>query len=162
MADRISQSTYGETTKPGLRTKPYIGTFHSLGATILRHEFRAFGRDANFVIFDDHDSFDLVKKSVKKILPKEEAKASARKKGVPVFFAQRISELKNLPPELFPPKNRPRKINSSRGFSKSTKLRSRETMLLISTISLQSPSIFSKRPICAPKVSVKIRCGLSG
>jgi DNA helicase-2/ATP-dependent DNA helicase PcrA len=79
--------------------KPYIGTFHSLGAIILRREFRAFGRDANFVIFDDHDSFDLVKKAVKKILPKQDAKTAAKKKSVPAFFAQRISEMKNLSPD---------------------------------------------------------------
>ncbi len=77
--------------------KPYVGTFHSLGATILRREFRAFERDVSFVIFDDHDSFNLVKKAVKKILPKQEAKAAAKKKGIPIFFSQRISEMKNLP-----------------------------------------------------------------
>src|SRR5438105_2870856 len=42
---------------------PYIGTFHSLGARILRRECRIFGREPNFAIFDDHDSFDLIKKA---------------------------------------------------------------------------------------------------
>ncbi len=44
---------------------PFIGTFHSLGARILRAEARHAGRAPNFVIFDDHDSFDLIKKILK-------------------------------------------------------------------------------------------------
>jgi DNA helicase II / ATP-dependent DNA helicase PcrA len=65
---------------------PYVGTFHSLGARILRSECRVFGREPNFVIFDDHDSFDLIKKAVKGSATKEK----------PAWFAQKISELKNL------------------------------------------------------------------
>lgn len=68
------------------REGPFIGTFHSLGARILRKECRAFGRTPNFVIFDDHDAFDLVKKIVKGSLTKER----------PAFFARKISEMKNL------------------------------------------------------------------
>ena len=48
---------------------PYIGTFHSLGARILRKECGALHRTPNFAIFDDHDSFDLVKKATKAVLP---------------------------------------------------------------------------------------------
>ncbi len=48
--------------------EPFIGTFHSLGARIFRKECRAFGRKPNFVIFDDHDSFELVKKIIKELL----------------------------------------------------------------------------------------------
>lgn len=79
---------------------PYIGTFHSLGARILRKECRALGRDFNFTIFDDHDSFDLVKKAVKGIFAPVKTDASAgekkKRKEAPVFFAKTISEIKNL------------------------------------------------------------------
>ncbi len=77
---------------------PFIGTFHSLGARILREECRALERKPNFTIFDDHDSFSLVKKAVKAILPKSEASKEERKKEkeTPVIFAQGISKIKNM------------------------------------------------------------------
>src|SRR5262249_10932603 len=70
----------------------FIGTFHALGARILRKDAYNFGREANFAIFDDHDSFDLLKKIVKKYL----AEGKIGKKDTPAFFAGKISELKNL------------------------------------------------------------------
>src|SRR5580700_8666869 len=70
---------------------PYMGTFHSLGARILRQECRVFGREPNFAIFDDHDSFDLIKKAVKAASPEK------KKKEVPTMFARNIAEIKNLP-----------------------------------------------------------------
>ncbi len=83
-----------------LSAKPYIGTFHSLGAKILRKECHSFGREPNFAIFDDHDSFDLIKKAVKSIYPvkkggDERPSKSAKKDEAPAFFAQEISEIKN-------------------------------------------------------------------
>ncbi len=80
MADRVAA--------PG----PFIGTFHALGARILRRECRAFGRTPNFTIFDDHDSFDLLKKVMKGagVDPKK------NKKLAPAFFMRRISEMKNI------------------------------------------------------------------
>ncbi|HUC02241.1 MAG TPA: UvrD-helicase domain-containing protein [Candidatus Paceibacterota bacterium] len=84
------------------REGPFLGTFHSLGARILRKECRLVGREPNFAIFDDHDSFDLVKKAVKSVLPppkKDEDEgllAKKNKKDTPVYFAKKISELKNL------------------------------------------------------------------
>jgi DNA helicase-2/ATP-dependent DNA helicase PcrA len=74
---------------------PLIGTFHSLGARILRKECRALGREPNFVIFDDHDSLDILKKILKGVPGLEKGSAKSRK-YTPAFFAQRISELKNL------------------------------------------------------------------
>ena len=84
------------------REGPFLGTFHSLGAKILRKECRLAGRDPNFAIFDDHDSFDLVKKAVKAVLPPKKDDeddgilAKKNKKDTPVYFAKKISELKNL------------------------------------------------------------------
>lgn len=84
------------------REGPFLGTFHSLGARILRKECRLVGREPNFAIFDDHDSFDLVKKAVRAVLPPpkkdgdESVLAKKNKKDTPVYFAKKISELKNL------------------------------------------------------------------
>ncbi|HVO28942.1 MAG TPA: UvrD-helicase domain-containing protein [Candidatus Paceibacterota bacterium] len=89
MKERVARMHAGG--KPG----PYIGTFHALGARILRQECRVFGREPNFVIFDDHDSFDLVKKAVKAISPKDGADEKKRKEA-PTLFAKKISEIKNL------------------------------------------------------------------
>jgi len=84
---------------------PLISTFHALGARILRKECRHLGRTPNFVIFDDHDSFDLVKKAVKAILPRppkgeddpfgRSLREKMNKKESPAFFAEKISEIKN-------------------------------------------------------------------
>lgn len=77
----------------------FIGTFHALGAKILRKECRYVGREPNFAIFDDHDSFDLVKKAVWAILPKPKRGDPIEKKSKelsPVFFAQKISAIKNI------------------------------------------------------------------
>ncbi len=72
----------------GLKTRPSIGTFHSLGARILRVEAEALGRTKDFVIFDDHDSFDLIKKLIKEMgfSPKEQK---------PSEFYRYISAIKN-------------------------------------------------------------------
>jgi DNA helicase-2/ATP-dependent DNA helicase PcrA len=87
------------------RTGPFLGTFHALGARILRKECRKAGRDPNFAIFDAHDSFDLIKKAVKEIIPPQKKneddafpmpKNAQAKQETPAYFAQKISEIKNL------------------------------------------------------------------
>jgi DNA helicase-2/ATP-dependent DNA helicase PcrA len=84
------------------RDGPFLGTFHALGAKILRKECRKVGREPNFAIFDDHDSFDLLKKAVKSVLPYKKSdemtgiEAKAAKKETPVYFAGKISAIKNL------------------------------------------------------------------
>jgi DNA helicase-2/ATP-dependent DNA helicase PcrA len=101
MADRIF--SYKQMGLPGTsgRSTPYIGTFHALGAKILRRECKLLGREPNFAIFDDHDSFDLIKKAVKGIsLGKKQGDDErplkpAKKDEAPAFFAQKISEIKN-------------------------------------------------------------------
>jgi DNA helicase-2/ATP-dependent DNA helicase PcrA len=90
MADRIYK-------KIGKKDIPFIGTFHSLGAKILREECKEFDRKPNFTIFDDHDSFNLIKKAAKSVLPKDEEKDAEKKgKKSSVFFAEGISKIKNL------------------------------------------------------------------
>ncbi len=102
MAERIfkDKKHFLSKTGTGRNNAPYIGTFHSLGAKILRKECRSFGREPNFAIFDDHDSFDLIKKAVKSIYPGKksgsgQSSKSTKKDEAPAFFAQRISEIKN-------------------------------------------------------------------
>jgi len=83
MGERVEQQL------PGLGAalkRPFIGTFHSLGARILRAEAKRVGRTGSFVIFDDHDSLQLVKKILKNYPVKEEG---------PSFFLRRIGLLKN-------------------------------------------------------------------
>ena len=46
-------------------TSPFIGTFHSFGARILRSEARLVGRTAGFTVFDEDDSVRLIKKILK-------------------------------------------------------------------------------------------------
>ena len=104
MAERIFGHKKQASSKTDRRDIPYIGTFHSLGAKILRRECRFFGREPNFAIFDDHDSFDLIKKAVKSISPQKERDEDGRlsnqtsKEKTPTFFAQQISEGKNNAP----------------------------------------------------------------
>lgn len=70
------------------RAAPFIGTFHSLGARILRAEAKSLGRNANFVIFDDHDSAVLIKKIVKSL--GEETGGEG-----PAYFVDKITRIKN-------------------------------------------------------------------
>ncbi len=44
---------------------PFLGTFHSFGAKILRNEGQLLSRDKNYVIFDNSDSLRLIKKIIK-------------------------------------------------------------------------------------------------
>src|SRR3989344_5877443 len=45
--------------------RPFIGTFHSLGARILRSHASAFGRTAGYSIYDADDALKVVKQLVK-------------------------------------------------------------------------------------------------
>ncbi len=67
---------------------PFIGTFHSFGAGILRKECDYFGRNPRYAIFDDNDSFDVIKKAWKEL----EISTAV---GGPAFFRERISHVKN-------------------------------------------------------------------
>ena len=58
----------------------FIGTFHSLGSRILRKHAHLLGRTPDFVIFDENDSFALVKKVLKEAGAKKESAALMRDK----------------------------------------------------------------------------------
>jgi len=66
---------------------PFLGTFHSFGSRVLRREAKHLGRNMNFAIYDDGDSFTLVKKIVKSL--KDETDET------PSYFAEHITALKN-------------------------------------------------------------------
>jgi DNA helicase II / ATP-dependent DNA helicase PcrA len=70
------------------RRKPFIGTFHSLGARLLREHARPAGRTANFAIFDADDSFSLIKKILKRLGVKNE-------RLKPSLVLRKISSIKN-------------------------------------------------------------------
>jgi len=67
---------------------PFIGTFHSFGASILRRHSHHLGRTNRFTIYDGDDSARLVKKIVKELdIPKETA--------TPFQIQREISRVKN-------------------------------------------------------------------
>lgn len=84
MAERVAPHL--KTRKPG--REPFLGTFHSLGARILRVEAHFVGRNNRFVIYDDHDTRDLLRSILKELEIKGEGEG-------PSFFMHRISQLKN-------------------------------------------------------------------
>ncbi len=60
MKERISKLLGG-----GASGLPYIGTFHSIAAKILRREIEKIGYKSSFNIYDDQDQLALVKKAMK-------------------------------------------------------------------------------------------------
>ena len=93
-AEEMRERVFGKNTKkpnggalitPGL---PFIGTFHSLGARILKQEAVKLGRSAGFSIFDDDDSQSLIKKIIKEMdLPKDRFR--------PPVLLSKISDVKS-------------------------------------------------------------------
>ncbi len=112
-ADRICAITFTNKAAKEMASRvavtgPLIATFHSLGARILRKECRALGREPNFVIFDDHDAFDIVKKILKGITTDDaDAALKKNKKCGPAFLLQKISEIKNLGAAVETPRTTP-------------------------------------------------------
>jgi len=66
----------------------FIGTFHSFGARFLRKEGFRLGRKPNFVIFDDNDTRDLLKKILKR-------NGQSKSEDGPSLFLKRIGDIKN-------------------------------------------------------------------
>ena len=63
MKERVRKTL--ESQKIKISHDPFVGTFHSFGAGILRKESRAFGRSVSYSIFDNDDSLSLIKKILK-------------------------------------------------------------------------------------------------
>ncbi|MCL5004849.1 MAG: UvrD-helicase domain-containing protein [Patescibacteria group bacterium] len=70
----------------------FIGTFHSLGARILKKEAKLAGRTPNFSIFDGDDSLRLIKNIVKNLnLPEHKKQREAN----PLFLRREFSRIKS-------------------------------------------------------------------
>jgi len=55
------------TNQPTNQVTPFIGTFHSLGARILKREAQSLGRTPAFTIFDEDDSLSTIKNVLKEL-----------------------------------------------------------------------------------------------
>lgn len=84
MAERVRHSS----VRFGASGEPYIGTFHALGAKILRQEASHLGRGRNYVIYDANDSFQTVKKIVKEL-------GVSAPGATPSFFHEAVGHIKN-------------------------------------------------------------------
>ncbi|MEK7590336.1 MAG: UvrD-helicase domain-containing protein [Patescibacteria group bacterium] len=77
-------------------SEPFIGTFHSLGARILKNEAKSAKRTAAFTIFDEDDALSLIKTAMKSLdISKEQCN--------PTAVRGQISSVKNelLDPEEY-------------------------------------------------------------
>lgn len=71
----------------------YVGTYHTFAAKLLRIDGEAIGVPKNYVIYDDSDQRDLIKKIIK----------SQPTRFTPSYFSNRISSAKNelITPEKY-------------------------------------------------------------
>ena len=100
MADRV-RALLGEeaSVRHGARAgEPFVATFHSLGAYILRTEHEATGRGTHFSILDDDDTNRLLKQAIvmqqldpKQFEPRRLKNAISREKGE-LLTAERYAE----------------------------------------------------------------------
>ncbi|MEK9154478.1 MAG: UvrD-helicase domain-containing protein [Patescibacteria group bacterium] len=74
-----------------IQNLPFIGTFHSLGARILKKEAKFFGRNSNFSIFDEDDSLRLIKMVIKNFNLAEKDS----RKITPILLRRDFSRIKN-------------------------------------------------------------------
>jgi len=88
MRERVSRLLNAKPCALNADNTPWIGTFHSLGAWILRREAKIAGLAKNFVILDEEDSLALMKEAVKELAldpkqfqPSRIKKTISRKKG---------------------------------------------------------------------------------
>ncbi len=91
MLERVHRS------RTGNALLPFIGTFHSLGARILKEQARRLGRTETFTIFDDEDSLSVIKRLIK-------AANLDKDHFAPIGISNEFSRFKNevLDPEDIP------------------------------------------------------------
>ncbi len=87
MLQRVESSLQSTRDKKNSINKPLVTTFHSLGAKILREVGHFLNRKPNFTIFDDSESFQLIKKVIKNT----EGLGKIR----PADLSEKISTIKN-------------------------------------------------------------------
>ncbi len=84
---------------------PFLGTFHSFGARILKEEAEKEGRNKNFTIFDADDSLSLLKKIMKQYnISKEKYKPSELLRNFSAIKSELLNpegNLETIPERLF-------------------------------------------------------------
>ena len=103
MRERVSRLLNAKPCALNADNTPWIGTFHSLGAWILRREAKTAGLAKNFVIFDEEDGLAIMKESIKELeldpkqfQPSRIKKTISRKKGGLETADDFASEAKDL------------------------------------------------------------------
>lgn len=89
MADRVAQIANSSGKRLATGTLPFIGTFHSFGARILRSHAVAFGRSAGYSIYDNDDALKVIKQLIK------DRPAPLAKELGPAPLGREFSRLKN-------------------------------------------------------------------
>ncbi len=88
MQTRVMKLLAGETDAKKVGTQPTLGTFHSIGARMLRKEIHQLGYSPNFVILDTDDQLKIIRDIVSELnIPKQYG---------PTLFRAYISSAKNL------------------------------------------------------------------
>ena len=95
MRERIARLLSEENGAPGATVPPpdavrkmWCGTFHAIGARMLRTNAHRVGRTANFTIYDEDDTLGLIKRVMERV-------GVSPKKWTPKSIASLISDAKN-------------------------------------------------------------------
>src|SRR5947199_40400 len=95
MRERIAQLLAEESDMPGFGAtspeavrKMWCGTFHAIGARMLRSNAHRVGRTANFTIYDEDDTLAITKRVMERV-------GVSPKKWTPKSIASLISDAKN-------------------------------------------------------------------
>lgn len=88
MLERVNKLLKKDNDSKNNKQKPFISTFHSLGAYVLRHHIDKLGYKPNFVIYDDSEQLTVVKRILSEISCKDF-------RPQPEAVAALISKIKN-------------------------------------------------------------------
>jgi len=86
-ANEMKSRIYKDIGERAPEAMPFVGTFHSFCARILRYEARALGRTPAYVIFDANDSKKLIRNILKSV--------DGKKAQTPAKTGWEISRIKN-------------------------------------------------------------------
>ncbi|MFN2602087.1 MAG: ATP-dependent helicase [Gemmatimonadaceae bacterium] len=87
LAEEGDMPGFGATSPEGVR-KMWCGTFHAIGARMLRSNAHRVGRTANFTIYDEDDTLAITKRVMERV-------GVSPKKWTPKSIASLISDAKN-------------------------------------------------------------------
>lgn len=94
MLERARKLLNGRDDKFNGKSKPFISTFHSFGAYILRNHIEKLGYKSNFVIYDESEQLTVIKRILSEIASKEY-------RPQPEAVAAFISRIKNSAGKAF-------------------------------------------------------------